>query len=304
MSISEREREDPSLLDELSIAQDLPENAAEASYVVTAVPPIEEVIILVPALDEERGIGLVLDNIPFEELQDMGCEVSVLVVDGVSVDSTREIAQRKGAHVYVQSGQGKGNGVRQAFRRIVRHQSQFLGFEHHQCVIMLDADGTYPSEDIPRMVSALRAGNDVVMGSRLRGQIEDGAMSNLNRMGNRLLSLLARTLFNVRVTDVCTGMWGFSQEFLEQCELQAKGFELEAEIFASAALLGVRVAEVPIEYRSRKGEPKLIPLRTGLRIAWCLILKRVGGYRKGSTWEGIRALLDREVRDADLPTDS
>ncbi len=304
MSLADEVRGNPSLLDEDATVPEVAESAPEEPIVVTPVPPIEEVIVLVPALDEERGIGLVLDNIPFEALQDMGCEVSVLVVDGLSGDATREIAQRKGAHVFVQSGEGKGNGVRQAFRMILEHQSQFFGFEHRQCVIMLDADGTYPPEDIPRIVEALRAGNDVVMGSRLCGRVEPGAMSNLNRIGNRILSRMARTLFGVRVTDVCTGMWGLSQEFLEECDLQAKGFELEAEIFASAALLGVPIAEVPIEYRVRQGEPKLIPLRTGLKIAWCLVLKRVGGFRTWAKRMRIQTVLGRGTRDADLPSDT
>ncbi len=304
MSLADEVRRNPSLVGEDALARDAGAEAPEEPIVVTPIPPIEEVIVLVPALDEERGIGLVLDNIPIKALQDMGCEVSILVVDGLSGDSTREIAERKGAHVFVQSGEGKGNGVRQAFRLIMRHQSQFLGFEHQQCVIMLDADGTYPPDAIPRIVEALRAGNDVVMGSRLRGRIEDGAMSNLNKMGNRILSRIAQTLFGVRVTDVCTGMWGFSQDFLEECELQSKGFELEAEMFANAALLGANIAEVPIEYHLRLGEPKMIPLRTGLKIAACLVLKRVGGYRTRPPRMWLQAMLGRGIRDADLRSDT
>ena len=280
------------------------EDAALKSILITPVPPIEEVIVLVPALDEEKGIGLVLDTIPFETLQDMGCEVSVLVVDGVSRDATREIAQRKGAHVLVQSGEGKGNGVRQAFARIMSHQAQYLGYEHRQFVIMLDADGTYPAEDIPRILTALREGNDVVLGSRLTGRIEPGAMTNLNRAGNRILSRIARTLYGVPVTDVCTGMWGFSQDFLEECDLQAKGFELEAEIFASAALLRAPVAEVPIDYRRRQGTPKMVPLRTGVRIAWCLIQKRARGLQHVSTRMRTRTWITRGTRHENLPTDS
>jgi len=276
VSLSEEVRGDPTFQNEEILVRDMAESVPIEQVVVTPLPPIEELIILMPALDEERGIGGVLDTIPFEALQDMGCEVSILVVDGESEDATREIAERKGAHVFIQSGRGKGNGVRQAFGRIVRHQADLRYQHHRQSVVMLDADGTYPVEDIPLIVDALRAGNDIVMGSRLLGKIDPGAMTGLNRFGNRVLSLLAHALFDVPVTDVCTGMWGFSEEFLQRCELHAKGFELEAEIFASAALMGARITEVPIRYRVRHGEPKMVPLRTGVQIARCLIRKRLG----------------------------
>ena len=304
MSLSEEIRVDPTFPSEPQFVPDAEAAVAVDQVVVTPLPPIEEVIILIPALDEERGIGSVLDHIPLEALQDMRCEVSILVVDGESEDATREIAEAKGAHVFVQSGRGKGNGVRQAFRRIVRHQSDQRYQHHRQSVIMLDADGTYPVEDIPLIVDALRAGNDVVMGSRLLGQIDDGAMTGLNKFGNRMLSLLGQVLFDLPVTDVCTGMWGFSEEFLQRCELQAKGFELEAEIFASAALLGARVTEVPISYRVRHGEPKMIPLRTGVQIAWCLIQKRLGTFRRRPHKAFVRAMHREGLRHESLSSDS
>ena len=291
-------------MEELGLASDLEDGVTAEPVVVTPPVPIEEVIILVPALDEERGIGLVLDSIPFEELQDMGCEVSVLVVDGDSEDRTREIAQRMGAHVFVQSGHGKGNGVRQAFGRIVRHQADARYQHHRQSVIMVDADGTYPVEDIPLIIDALRNGYDVVMGSRLLGRAEEGAMTPLNRSGNHMLSFLARALFRVPVTDVCTGMWGFSEAFLQRCDLQAKGFDLEAEIFASAVLLGARITEVPIDYRVRQGEPKLVPLRTGVQIARCLLRKRLETLRFRAPAMRMRAGRGEAGSHESLPADA
>ena len=306
MSVVDDLRPESALADELGLELDLNAEGAvlEEPVVVTPLPPIEEVIILVPALDEEQGIGHVLDSIPFEALQDMGCEVSVLVVDGDSEDATRDIAQRKGAHVFVQSGHGKGNGVRQAFARIVRHQADARCQHHRQSVIMVDADGTYPVENIPLLVDALRAGHDVVMGSRLLGTIEAGAMTPLNQLGNRMLSLLARFLFHTPVTDVCTGLWGFSEEFLQRCDLQAKGFELEAEIYASAALLGAHTTEVPITYRVRRGEPKLGPLRTGVQIARCLLRMRFRTARTTRTGAPWRTGNRRVRAHENLPADS
>jgi dolichol-phosphate hexosyltransferase len=253
------------------------EAAAEPAFVEIEVT--EELFVLVPALDEEEGIGRVLDHVPFDELERMGCDVHVLVVDGASVDATRQIARAKGARVFVQRGRGKGNGVRQAFDRILHRPSDGGESPERLSVVMLDADGTYPVEDIPRFVAALRAGNDVVIGSRFLGRIQDGAMSSLNKVGNRLLSRIAHLMFRVPVTDVCTGMWGLSADFLRQCELRSEGFELEAEIFSAAAAVGARIVEVPIEYRPRLGKAKLVPLRTGLQIGWALFLERIRGRK-------------------------
>ncbi len=304
MSMAEGPRGSPTSASETALAREIEDFVAEDQVILTPPTPMEEVVILVPALDEEKGIGAVIDSIPFEALQDLGCEVSVLVVDGDSVDATREIAERKGAHVFVQSGHGKGNGVRQAFDHILRHASDLRPLHHRLSVIMLDADGTYPVEAIPLLVDALRTGYDVVLGSRLLGHIEPGAMTGLNRFGNRVLSLLARILFDVPVTDVCTGMWGFSQEFLERCDLRAEGFELEAEIFASTALLGAKMTEVPIDYRVRHGTPKMVPVRTGAEVAWCLARKRFETLWDRSTKLVARLIQRQDAHHENLSVDS
>ena len=302
MSLADGMRVDTTLMLEIETFAP-PRAMPSTALALEPAPALEEAIILIPALDEERGIGLVLDQIPFGALQEMGCEVSILVVDGESEDATRENAAEKGAHIFVQSGRGKGNGLRQPVGHILRPQSEQAKY-HGQYVIMLDADGTYPVEDIPRLVERLRAGNDVVLGSRLRGRIEPGAMTRLNGLGNRILSLFARVLYGVPVTDVSTGMWGFSERFLRHCDLQARGFELEAEIFASAALLQAQIAEVPIDYRVRQGNPKLVPLRTGAQIAWCLLRKRLEVLWSRMMKLDLRMLLTPGPSHENLPSDT
>jgi dolichol-phosphate hexosyltransferase len=241
----------------------------------SAALPTDHLTILLPALNEERGLSWVLDGMPHATFENTGCDVSIWVVDGASVDATCDIARSRGARVFIQQGHGKGNGVRQAIDQILRETRERGATYDRSSVVMLDADGSYLPDDILRFVDAMRAGNDVVIGSRFLGEIAIGAMTKLNRAGNKILSLIATALFGVPVTDVCTGMWGFSRDFLESGTLRANGFDLEAAIFAEAARSKARIAQVPIRYMPRIGEPKLIPLRAGFMIMWRLLRERM-----------------------------
>jgi len=232
------------------------------------------IVVLLPALNEAMAVGSVIERIPMESLKRSGCDVYVWVVDGRSVDATPEVAKDRGASIYVQSGAGKGNGVRQALDHLMNDLSR-QHIPGPRVYVMLDADGTYPPEQIPEFVETLESGCDVVAGSRLRGRVEDGALTPLNRLGNRALSGLARFLFGFPISDVCTGMWAFREEALQHFRLAAESFDLEADIFASACEVGAHMKELPVDYACRIGEAKLIPLRTGLLIAWRLLMRRL-----------------------------
>lgn len=226
-------------------------------------PALTGVSILLPALNEERGVVDVLNRIPKKMLKHSGLLPNVYLLDGRSTDRTRDLAAQLGAKVVVQKGSGKGS----AFR-------EFIPTIQEELIVFLDCDGTYPPEVIPFFVEKLKEGHPVVLGSRLQGTIDDGAMSELNYIGNRILSWLASTLFRIPVSDVCTGMWAFSSAHLKSLDLTAEGFDLEAEIFAECALKGIPIVEIPIPYRKRLGEPKL-RARMAFQIALTLLRKRL-----------------------------
>jgi dolichol-phosphate hexosyltransferase len=220
--------------------------------------------ILLPALNEEAGIEKVLQDIPRRRLERLGLAYKVFLLDGHSTDRTRSLARSMGAEVVIQSGNGKGA----AFR-------EFLPKIKADITVLLDSDGTYPPEMIPELVGALGDQSPVVLGSRLLGsRVDDGAMSPLNYVGNRLLSSFASLLFEVPVSDVCSGMWAFRSDQLKSLALAAERFELEAEFFAECALRRIPIAEIPIPYRKRIGQPKL-RLRDGLWITFALLKKRM-----------------------------
>ena len=222
-----------------------------------------KVSIILPALNEAGTIGRVIDEIPTQALKQAGYSVEVLVVDNSSTDQTAQIAQEKGARVITEPRRGKGRAVRTAFEQV---RADF--------VFMLDSDYTYPATYIPEMLKLLNQRYSVVIGSRLKGQREKNAISRLNIIGNHLLTLMANTLYRTKVSDLCTGYWGFRGEVIPRLNLSAEGFNLEAELFSQVAKKGYRIGEVPINYRCRSSTSKLHSIKAGASIARTLIARR------------------------------
>jgi dolichol-phosphate hexosyltransferase len=219
------------------------------------------VCIILPTLNEELSIGNVIDEIPRNAISELGYQVDVLVADGGSSDRTVQIAQEKGVRVQ-HVPRGKGLGVRAAFKEI-----------NADFIFMLDGDYTYPTTYIPEMLKMLQQ-YPVVIGSRLKGKREKGALSGLNFIGNHLLTWLANILYGTKISDLCTGYWGFQKEAIKNLNLGSDGFQIEAEILTQIAKNGYKIGEIPILYRLRQGKAKLGSLNDGGKIAWFLIKRR------------------------------
>jgi len=223
---------------------------------------VEQVAFVIPTYNEARSIGLVIDRIPVSDLQAEGFESCIYVVDGRSVDDTIDIATKKGAQIIIEKRKGKGVALQTAFKSISADY-----------VIVSDGDDTYPLDVAPEMVSLLQT-FDVVIGSRLQGSIEPGAMTQLNVVGNTLLTILGQLLFKARVSDMCTGLWGYRGDAMRRLELSAQGFEIEADMFAECTLKGFSMTELPINYYKRSDRAKLSSIKDGLKIGMFLFRKR------------------------------
>lgn len=215
------------------------------------------VSVLLPTLDEEASIVQTIESIR-KALP--GAEP--VVVDGLSKDRTVQMAEASGARVLMERRRGKGFAVKRAFDEIA---SDFL--------LMVDVDLTYPVEAMPLFLDALKE-SDIVMGSRFKGTMEPGAMSPVNALGNRILTLSAGLLFSRPVSDVCTGMWGFRRSAYKALEIGAGGFEVESALFAQAAKKNLSIAEIPIHYRRREGRSK-VRIWDGFRIMGNLLRERM-----------------------------
>ena len=224
---------------------------------------MKKVSVVLPALNEEEVVGRVIDEIPIKELESKGYETEIIVVNNGSSDKTAEIAAAHGARVIEEPSRGKGRAIRTGF-----------GAVSGDFVFMLDSDFTYPAGYITQMVELLDGGYDVVIGSRLNGSVEHGAMKRLNLVGNHLLAFLANLLYGTRVSDLCTGFWGFKVEVLRSLNIDAVGFELEANMLIEVAKRGYKIGEVPIQYRRRATASKLGSIKAGYGIGKMLVRKR------------------------------
>jgi glycosyltransferase involved in cell wall biosynthesis len=216
-----------------------------------------KVSIVLPCLNEEQSIGEVVKR-AWSAIAAMGGQGEVIVVDNGSTDRSREIALSGEARVIYEAERGYGNALRAGINAAAG-----------SIIVIADADGTYDLAEAPALVRTLvDGGYDLVLGSRFRGSIEDGAMSLRSRIGNPFFTWLFNKLFGTRWTDVHSGMRAFRKEAYAAMRMRARGFEFALEMLIKAAKLGLRGTEVPIRYLpspSRGRRSHLRTLRDGYR---------------------------------------
>ena len=225
--------------------------------------------ILLPTYNEVDALPKVVKALPLDALRAAGWEPRIVVADGRSTDGTQAIATELGLELIVRGpAAGKGFGMREGFARFLAH--------HDEVLVMLDADSTYAPNEMLRLLRHLDRGEyDVVIGSRLRGDIQPGAMSRVNWIGNHILTWFAVALYRVFISDVCTGYWAFRRGAIQKMSLNSTEFEIEAEMYAACATEGLRMSEVPISYAPRIGESKLGSVADGVRILRKLLVRRM-----------------------------
>jgi len=204
--------------------------------------PKVELSIVIPALNEERTIGPFLDWC-FEGLRKAAVVGEIWILDS-SNDRTADIARERGANVL--SIPKRGLGL--AYRRSLPHLNG-------RFVLMGDCDCTYDFRELVPFLEKLREGNDFVMGTRLKGYIEPGAMPALHRyFGTPLTTWILNRMFGSRFSDIHCGMRGIRLESFREMDLRSDSWEYASEMVLKAVHLGLKTAEVPVRfYRDPKG---------------------------------------------------
>ena len=210
--------------------------------------------VVMPTMNEEEGVETCLDWIE-EAVLELGLPTEIIVSDS-STDRTSEIAREHGAIVVEPDQQGYGYAYRYAFERA-----------RGEYVVMGDADTTYDFSEIPRLLEHLEAEDaDVVMGSRLEGEIEDGAMPPLHQyVGNPLLTTFLNAFYDAEVSDAHSGFRIFRRDTLDELDLETDGMEFASEMIMEAGAQNLDIEEVPIVYHEREGEETLDSFQDGWR---------------------------------------
>lgn len=215
-----------------------------------------EVSVVLPCLNEESTIGACVAAAS-QALRDADIAGEVIVADNGSTDQSRRIAEAGGARVVEARFPGYGNALRAGLRAA---RGRYLVF--------LDADMSYDFADIPRFVEELRQGAGLVIGSRIKGGIDPGAMPMLHRwLGTPFLTHTANLLFGCRISDINCGMRALTREVFDRLDLHSEGMEFASEMMIKAALNNVRLREIPIRFHAdqRDREPHLRSFRDGWR---------------------------------------
>lgn len=196
-----------------------------------------------------------------------GLDCEILVVDTNSRDRTREISRDKGAIIVDEPRRGYGRAYKTGFER-----------SSGEVIATLDADCTYPAEDIPRLCRMLFEENlDFITTNRF-GKMDERAMSAKHRFGNWALTMTTNILFRIRLKDSQSGMWVFRKECLQKLRVNDDGMPFSEEIKVEA-FRKVRSKEVPIHFRQRVGEVKLSSWKDGRRNLSFLLKKRFSSAR-------------------------
>ena len=205
-----------------------------------------EVSVVIPCLNEEAAVGAVVDEAQ-RGIAASGRSGEVIVVDNGSTDRSAEIAAAHGAVV-----------VREPERGYGRAYLTGLAHANGTYVVMGDADGTYPLQELGKFVDELEHGSDLVLGSRFNGNIQAGAMPWAHRwIGNPILTGMLNRMFGVRVSDAHCGMRALRRSALDSLDLHSTGMEFASEMVFKAFRRKLSVSEIPIDYRPRTGESKL-----------------------------------------------
>jgi len=223
--------------------------------------------VVIPAYNEERFIGTLLERIRAVDLAPLGYSRELIVVDDCSKDRTASIVETYADARLIRQPKnaGKGAAVRAG-----------LAAATGDVVIIQDADLEYDPQDHVKMLEVFESGRSkVVYGSRYLDRGRHDNQSLAAYLGGRSLSVIAWIFTGTFITDTVTALKMFPREMLLSLNLETSGFELDHEITAKVSARGHRIVEVPISYFPRsKAEGKKIGMKD-----WFIAIRTFWKYR-------------------------
>lgn len=214
---------------------------------------MSKIAVLIPCYNESLTIEKVVKDFK-KELPD----ADIYVYDNNSKDNSAKLALEAGAIVRKETKQGKGNVVRSQFNEI-----------DADIYVMVDADDTYPAEEVHKLIEIVEDGYDMAIGDRLsNGTYAKENKRGFHGFGNNLVRNLINMLFKADIHDVMTGYRAFSQRMVKTMPVMSDGFQIETEMTAFCLQHKLKTKEVPIIYRDRpEGSfSKLNTFKDGFRV--------------------------------------
>ncbi len=234
----------------------------------------QDIAVIIPALDEEEALPFVL-----ADLGSLGLIGSTIVVDNASRDGTARVAGAAGARVVREERRGYGAACLRGIAEAVRLRPA------PSILVFLDADRSDDPFRIPDLVRPIREeGRDLVIGSRVLGAMQPGALPAHQRAGNRLSCALIRLLFGRSYTDLGP-FRAIRREALERLRMRDRSYGWTVEMQVKAIVACLSVSEVPVPSRPRIGESKISgtvsgSLRAGTEIVWKILSLRLRNTRR------------------------
>lgn len=230
-------------------------------------PKPQIVDVIIPVLNEQNAVGMVIDEIPKERVR------NIIVVDNGSTDDTMEVAKERGAIVLEESARGYGNACLKGMNYVANSVDSKPGV-----VVFLDGDHSDYPEHMHALLEPIRVGNaDLVIGSRALGKKEAGSMTPQQIFGNWLATFLLKILYKVQYTDLGP-FRAVRYESLIQMDMQDKTYGWTVEMQLKAAKLKMKIAEVPVNYRNRIGVSKISGTIKGTILAGYKIIQTIFRY--------------------------
>lgn len=223
--------------------------------------------VIIPALNEEKSIGRVIRDIPSDKVAE------VIVVNNNSTDKTAESAVRAGATVLFEKFMGYGAACLTGIN--------YCKDKDYEVIVFLDGDYSDYPEELTRLLERIENDNyDFVLGSRILGNREKGALPFQSRVGNTIAGFLINLFWGVRYTDLGP-FRAIKFDKLIDLNMQDKWFGWTVEMQIKAAQKGYKITELPVKYRKRIGKSKVTGTIKGTVMASVIILSTIFGYALG-----------------------
>lgn len=221
--------------------------------------------VIIPAYNEADSIGLVIKEVP-------AIVDEIIVVSNNSTDATEENALQAGATVLQEPQKGYGYACLKGMSYIAKQSPK------PEIIVFLDGDySDYPEEMEKITAPIIRGDVDMVIGSRVKGLREKGAMTGPQIFGNWLATTLMRLFFNARFTDLGP-FRAINYDKLLALKMEDKTYGWTVEMQLKAIRKNYTYEEVPVHYRNRIGKSKVSGTVKGAFMAGVKILGWIFKY--------------------------